>query len=642
MAAPWLFPLVFLLLALPPVAALEENDEFNLLFADIPAVFAAARYWQPVSRAPASIDIITAEQIRRFGYRTLAEAVSSLPGFQVTYDRAYHHLQTRGFHLPGDYNSRILLLIDGHRVNENLQDYAGIGTDFLLDLDDVERIEVIRGPGSALYGSSAFFAVVNVITKSGADLDGVRLGAETGSFAAYEGQLAFGKRFQSGLAVYFSTGRHGSDGRRVLDFPGLEKVRELDGQDGRRLFGKIAWHGWTLSGAFMDRDKDTPDFTGTPIPLRANYADSRAYADLNGRHRLGPWRTTLRLFWDRYQFRGRYPFPSATNIDVWHGEWAGAEAILERTVFQEHHLLLGGEFRGNYLQRMDNFDRDPKLFWAANRFHSTFFGFYFQDEWRIGERLTLHAGLRIDHYSHTDDTPVTPRLGLIYTPFPETTLKLLYGEAYRAPTAFESRYRCCDGAWIANSALDPERVRTLEGVWEQRLGRHLDWRLSAYAYRADDLIASRETAGITRFDNRGKATSVGVEALLRYRYRDLEAQLSYSFQQVEDQDGKRWPDSSRHLVKSRLAVPVWRDMIFGALELNYTGPRETTLGGRSGDFVQMNLTLSTLDPIPGLRLSASLYNVLDDHYRDPPNPPIVPAEIPQDGRTFRIKASYRF
>jgi len=637
-----LFPIAFLLLTLPALAAMEESDEFHLLFADIPAVFAAARYWQPVSQAPASIDIVTAEQIQRFGYRTLAEAVNSLPGFQVTYDRGYHRLQTRGFQLPGDYNSRILLLIDGHRVNENLQDYAGIGTDFLLDLDDVERIEVIRGPGSALYGTSAFFAVVNVITKSGADLDGVRLGAETGSFAAHEGQLAFGKRFQSGLTVYFSAGRHGSDGRRVLDFPGLEKVREADGQDGRRLFGKIAWHGWTLSGAFMDRDKDTPDFTGTPIPLRANYTDSRAYTDLQGRHRLGPWRTTLRLFWDRYQFRGRYPFPGVTNIDVWHGEWAGAEAILERTVFQDHHLLLGGEFRGNYLQRMDNFDRDPKLFWAANRFHSTFFGFYFQDEWRIGERLTLHAGLRIDHYSHTDDTPVTPRLGLIYTPFPETTLKLLYGEAYRAPTAFESRYRCCDGAWIANSTLDPERVRTLEGVWEQRLGRHLDWRLSSYVYRADDLIASRETDGITRFDNRGKATSVGVEALLRYRYRDLEAQLSYSFQQVEDQDGKRWPDSPRHLVKSRLAVPLWRDKLFGALELNYTGPRPTTLGGRSGDFVQMNLTLSSLELLPGLRLSASLYNVLDDHYRDPPHPPVIPVEIPQDGRTFRIKASYQF
>ncbi len=642
MGALRLFPIAFLLLTLPALAAMEENDEFALLFADIPTVFAASRHWQPVSRAPAAIDIVTADQIQRFGYRTLAEAVSSLPGFQVTYDRGYHRLQTRGFQLPGDYNSRILLLIDGHRVNENLQDYAGLGTDFLLDLDDVERIEVIRGPGSALYGTSAFFAVINVITKNGSDLDGIRLGAEAGSFAAYEGQLTFGKRFQSGLAVYFSAGRHGSDGRRVLDFPGLEKARELDGQDGRRLFGKITWHGWTLSGAFMDRDKDIPNFIGSITPLRANYADSRAYADLQGRHRLGPWRTTLRLFWDRYQFRGWYPFPSATNIDLWHGEWAGAEALLERTVFRDHHLLLGGEFRGNYLQRMDNFDRNPKFRWAANRFHSTFFGFYFQDEWRIGEKLTLHAGLRIDHYSHTDDTPITPRLGIIYTPFPETTLKLLYGEAYRAPTAFESRYRCCDGAWIANSTLDPERVRTLEGVWEQRLGRHLDWRLSGYAYRADDLIASRETAGITRFDNRGKATSVGVEALLRYRRQDLEAQVSYSFQRVEDQHGRRWPDSPRHLVKSRLAVPLWRDKLFGALELNYTGPRPTTLGGRSGDFVQMNLTLSSLDLVPGLRLSASLYNVLDDHYRDPPHPPVIPVEIPQDGRTFRIKASYRF
>ena len=636
----FLLPVVLALSA--PVAAMEESDEFDLLFADIPTVFAAARHWQPVRRAPASTDIITAEQIRRFGYRTLAEAISSLPGFQLTYDRAYHHLQTRGFHLPGSYNSRILLLIDGHRVNENLQDYAGIGTDFLLDLDDVARIEVIRGPGSALYGSSAFFAVIHVISKSGGDLDGVRLGTEVGSFASHEGQINFGRRFLDGPEVYFSASRHGSDGRRVLDFPQLEKVRELDGQDGRRLFAKLQWHGWTLSGGFMDRDKDTPDFTGSNTALRANYADSRAYADLKGRHQLGGWQTTLRLFWDRYEFRGRYPFPAATNLDIWHGEWAGVEAIAQRHWLQDHHVLIGGEFRSNYLQRMDNFDRNPKLVWADNHLQSTFFGFFFQDEWRIRHDLTVHGGLRVDHYSHTGDTPITPRIALIHTPFSETTLKLLYGEAYRAPTAFEANYRCCMGAWIANPDLKPERIRTLEGIWEQQIGDDWEWRLSAYFYRAKRLIASRERAGITLFDNSEKATSVGMEALLRYHHDGIDAQISYSFQQVENQDGEHWPDSPRHLVKSRLSLPLWRERIFGAVELNYTGPRPTTTSGNSGDYVQLNLTLSSRDLIPGLRASASLYNVLDDHYRDPPNPPIIPAEIPQDGRAFRIKLSYRF
>ena len=137
----------------------------DLMKVEIDSVYGASGYKQKVSDAPASITIITAEEISRHGYRTLAAVLRNVPGFYVTYDRDYDYLGERGFGPPGDYNSRFLLLVDGHRVNDNIFDQAFIGTDFPVDLDLIDRIEVIRGPNSSLYVASALLGVINIVTK---------------------------------------------------------------------------------------------------------------------------------------------------------------------------------------------------------------------------------------------------------------------------------------------------------------------------------------------------------------------------------------------------------------------------------------------------------------------------------------------
>ena len=139
---------------------------------DAGQVFGASERLQPVTEAPASVSFITAEEIARYGYRTLADILRGVRGMYVTDDRNFSFIGTRGFAKPGDYNSRILLLVNGHRVNDNIFGQAEIGAEFGLDPAMFERVEIIRGPASSLYGDSAFFAVVNVITRTGASLGG--------------------------------------------------------------------------------------------------------------------------------------------------------------------------------------------------------------------------------------------------------------------------------------------------------------------------------------------------------------------------------------------------------------------------------------------------------------------------------------
>ena len=109
--------------------------------------------------------VITAQDIRAYGWRTLGDLLRSAPGFYVTYPRSYGFVGVRGFGRPGDFGGRILLLLNGHRMNDPLYDTAAVMNDFILDMDLIDRVEIVRGPGSALYGNNAFFAVVNVITK---------------------------------------------------------------------------------------------------------------------------------------------------------------------------------------------------------------------------------------------------------------------------------------------------------------------------------------------------------------------------------------------------------------------------------------------------------------------------------------------
>src|SRR5439155_12007827 len=168
----------------------------------IPIVYAASKLEQKATEAPSSITVIGADEIKKYGHRTLADILRSVQGFHVSYDRNYAFLGARGVSL-GDFNSRILLLVDGHRVNNNLTDGAFIDTAFILDVDLIDRVEIIRGPGSVLYGNNAFFSVVNVITRQGKKLAGTEVSGEYGEFETFKGRATIGKQLLT-VCVFFS------------------------------------------------------------------------------------------------------------------------------------------------------------------------------------------------------------------------------------------------------------------------------------------------------------------------------------------------------------------------------------------------------------------------------------------------------
>src|SRR5262249_6849721 len=147
-----------------PSSAFAQDDPFAM-WREEQTVTGSAKRPQPLSETPSSVTVITAEEIRTRGYHSLGDALRWVRGVFVNYDRNYTYVAVRGLLRPGDYNNKVLLTIDGHALNGNVFGDGLFGPELGLDMETVERIEVVRGPGSALYGSSAVLAVVNVVTR---------------------------------------------------------------------------------------------------------------------------------------------------------------------------------------------------------------------------------------------------------------------------------------------------------------------------------------------------------------------------------------------------------------------------------------------------------------------------------------------
>jgi outer membrane receptor for ferrienterochelin and colicins len=643
---------------------LLEMSVAELMTVEVATVFGASKYEQQVTDAPASVSIVSADDIKRFGYRTLADALRSVRGLYVTYDRNYNYLGVRGFDRPGDLNTRVLLLVDGHRINDNIFESAPIGTEFPVDVDLIARIEVIRGASSSLYGTNAFLAVVNVITKKAGDLKGSEIAAAAGSFETYNGRVSYGKEYHNGLGVLLSASFMTSDGPDRLYYKEFDDgsssngiARHVDGDENYQFFSKLTYRDFTLTGALASRRKTIPTASfGTVFNNRNNNTtDAHSLIDLRYAHSFeNDTELTLRAFYDRYVYDGNYMYdhtpdgpPLVLNKDQAWGYWWGGEAQVTRTFFERHKLTGGLEYRDNSVQHQRNYDAAPYFQYLDDRRSSAIWALYLQDEFQLLENLTLSAGVRYDHYDSFGGT-TNPRLALIYKPAEHTVLKLLYGRAFRAPGAYEFYYSDGGQTTKANPSLKPEQIETYEAIYEQYFLKHYRSSMSVFYYRINDLISqgTDPSDGLLQFANSNTVDAKGGELELEGTWDNgLRGRVSYTYQQAQDADtGVTLTNSPRHLAKFNLVLPLLPDRLFLGLEQQYQSSRSTMLGRGTGAAHLSNATLSYRTPLPGLEFSLSVYNLFDSHYGDPGagEPQHVQDVIRQDGRSFRLKLGYSF
>jgi len=650
--------LMFIHACLPTAAdaqtAFSEFTLEELMSIEIEPVFGASKRLQPVTEAPASVTIVTADEIARYGYRTLADVLRSVRGFYVSNDRNYSYLGARGFARPGDFNTRILLLVDGHRMNDSIYEQAAIGRDFGVDASMFERVEIIRGPSSSLYGTSAFLAVVNVIMQNGADVNGVTVSADTGTFGARNVHAAVGRKLQSGVDFSLSASHSASDGPARLYVPAFDApetnfgvAEHLDDEDASQLFGRLSFQGVTLTAAFGNRTKGVPTasyFTAFN-DSRFRTADQRGFVEADYARTVKDTHVVLRAYFDRYEYSGTYPYdveegePGGAIRDYASGMWAGSEARLTRSVAWRQKLSAGGEFRDNFRQAQGaSTEGIPELDFATNR-SARVGAVYLQDEIMIHPRLHASLGLRYDAYAGF--SKATPRAALILTPSPKQAVKYLFGTAFRAPNAYELDY-FSEGT--RDETLRPESITSHELVWERYTGTWLRTSASVYRNHVSKLLTldadpDRSTEYI--FANRGDVRAAGVEVEGEWRFRRLEGLASYTYQRTTDLETRmQLTNSPRQAAKIRFSTPGPVKGATIALETQYLGSRTTLAGNAVSSFLTANLTF--VEPVAhGLDLVAGVRNMFGAHYADPGSEEHRQDVIEQDGRVFTVGLRWR-
>jgi outer membrane receptor for ferrienterochelin and colicins len=623
----------------PPIADITLEQ---LATVEVNTVFGASRYLQRVTDAPSAVTIVTHEEIERFGHQTLADILRGVRGFYVSNDHNYTYLGVRGFSRPGDYNSRVLVLINGHRLNETVYDLAYFGNEFPLSVDLIERVEVVRGPGSSLYGTSAFFAVINVITKKAAGIPSLRASVSGGSLKTGAVDASYGRETSQGTEFVVGGSAYGTQGNTIFPVAGLGIAHDMDTESAWTAFGSVSRGPWSLTGLRSSRDKRIP--TGAfGIRLddrRSQTNDTRTYVDLVYDGQIRETGFTWRTAYDYAGYDGTYVYPDEDGgllEDASRADWWSSDVMFTRRVKQRHFLTGGGEYRNNFRQ-----DQIAAYTYAPSvdiQKSSQVGAIFAQDEITVAKRLSVTAGIRQDWHSASEGS-TNVRLAAIIKPIAEASLKVLYGTAFRAPNPYELYY------FPNPDGLSPERITTTEVIWEQYAQRRFRMSVSGFLYHAHDLISQVPdplVPGDFIFANIEQAEATGVEFETEGAWRGgVHTLASYTFQNVRSHpDHVRLSNSPRHMFRAQVTGPIVPRVLFFGAEGLYTGDRLTIRHNVAEGAFLGNLTVTTRS-LSRAKLSLTIGNIFNRSYTDPGAEEHPSDVIAQHGRTVRAKLSWRF
>ncbi|MGV3710866.1 MAG: TonB-dependent receptor plug domain-containing protein [Gemmatimonas sp.] len=636
----------------------EQRNEVSLDSLLNTRISAAAKYLQTTSEAAASITIVSAEDIRQQGFSNLQEVLESVPGMYVSNDRNYPYLGSRGFSRPSDYNNRILVLVDGHALNEMVWGSAPIGSDLPLNLDAVERVEVVRGPGSALYGNSAMLAVINIVTRTGTQINGQTISARTGT--GLEGQIAvtagqpFGKR-SSFMVAALARGMRG----QTLRFPEFATsdnptgtVRGVDREYGSSVLATLTTGDITTRVGFRSRAKGIPTGSyGTVIgDRRAETLDESLWGEIAHRGTLGSTiRTSARLYVDRGVYHGQLPYEAGQSYsDRSISAYAGGEGMASWDLSSRNRFILGTEVRRVFTADYRTRALDRRL--SVDNSQFTLTSVFAQDELQVTPKLKLVGGLRLDQ-KLTVWEAVTPRAAVILTPARSSTVKFLYGRGYRAPGVAESDLET--DLFKPDSLLRAERISTTELAVEQRVGASVLLSVAGYRYVMRDLIEwlSANTVSGYAYRNAMRTHGSGVELALNYQpaLLPLSVRSWYTAQQtVDDSSQLQLTNSPQQILNIATVVrgPVGSH---GALTLRHETGRRTRDGDLTPAFTRADFNVGLAPAklfdwrwLAGSDVSLRISNAFNAQYAIPGALEHRQKTIPQDGRMFSLRVRREF
>jgi outer membrane receptor for ferrienterochelin and colicins len=608
----------------------------------------AALHPQTLQDAPASVTVITAEEIRKYGFRTLGEALSSVRGFYLTNDRSYEAMGVRGFSLPGDYSSHLMVMVNGHNMADNVFDYMlYFGNDFPIDMNLIKQIEIIRGPSSALYGSNAIFATINIITKSPDEVGPLALTTDVGSFGEKKAQIV--EAGSLGTAKFFFSGSVlNNAGESPLYFPQFDNAQnnfgraiDMNTERGYHFFSTLVWRDWTVTASFAGHDMIQPISWGPAIfnNRGSQDADNRDFIEAAYARKLEQGTFQWRLYYDSFHYQGRAEYQLENGIEDNRtnilGNWLGSQLTYRVRPLAVGDITVSMEAKVDLRNLMQSYDVSPQpMTYLKTSNPNRSLGLIFQDEKRLSERWKMDVGFRFDKSAYGNNF-LSPRAALIYQPG-EWTMKFLYGRGFREPSAFQLFYS--DGfAAQANPLARPESADTVEVDVERKLGKRMDVQASAYGYRLNSFLMGLALPdGLIQYQNSGRIEAEGLELEFHGRPTDwLETTVSYAGQKSRIDSGAL-SNSPNHIAKLGFAVPLGRKFDLSS-SMQYASSRLTLADTVVTPVYLADFTLTSRHLLSNFDVRVGLRNAFGQKYSDPVALNPLVASMPQPGRSFFVE-----
>jgi outer membrane receptor protein involved in Fe transport len=660
----------------------NEETRLDLVLTQEDEVTAASRMTESVDDAPSSVSIVRSEELRAMAYPTIAEALRGVRGVYTSNDRSYAAVGFRGRGRLGNYGNAVLVLLDGQPTNDNWVGSSYVGFDARTDLEDIERIEVVRGPGSVLYGTNAFSGVINLVTRGTDGQTSGEVGLGTAEYGVSRGRarlnLVLGKNASAWTSISMAqgSGRDFYFPEYAASDPNLAgHARELDGFKSATVNGRATWGPLTAMWLVTSRNKRLPtaeydSLFGDP---RLQQSDTRELLEVRYEPNVSKTLQLLtRLHLNHYEFRGLYPHEIARGgleRDSFDGSWIGLEQRLVLSPLDGLRITVGGETQLHLqaTQRAQTEDSATPFLDESRTYNLQ--AAYAMVDIAMARRVRLSAGTRFDRYS-TFGSSNNPRAALVVHPYDAGNLKFMFGKAFRAPSIYELYYNDGGQTQTTSPGLRPESTYSGEVELTHRFSPTVNATAASYATFTKDVIVGRGTGepGDPLHYQNSPATvlTVGAEVEIRREWRHgWMLGTSYSVQRSRylastaaddaftmrpNPELREVPNAPEHLVSVRGAVPILSRALLASTRLAMESGRydrheevsDPVRQSKTDAAIIWDLVLSGEEQRWGLRYAIGIYNAFDWRYSAPVSNEFRQNTIAQNGRTFLASCGATF
>ena len=620
-----------------------------------PEVTAATKSSIASESAPASITVITADEIAAFGYTSLTEALSAIRGAFVSNDRSYESIGFRGFSPPGDYTNRVLVLVDGHSTNDAVTGQGYVGHDFDVDLANVARIEVVRGPGSVLYGTGALFGVINVVTRRGAEGQHAAIDTWAGTMGSGSARATASIR-EGSVELLASAAAMRSDGENRYTWPAElnggvpvtvygadnEQAEHVD-VSGR--FGPVS-----IRTSYNHRRKYMPTGAYDTQPVAGTFNDDhRSFSELRFDQVVHGFGLAARAAYDASWYHGHFleTDPSESTEEVLKAKWLTGELRVETPTWLHQRFTLGGEV----IRQLEILTDAPVLGNPPIR-NDLILSAYLVDDIRLSRRLAANLGVRSDSYTRSVGTTVNPRIAVVGKPYEAGNTKLFFGRSFRAPSPNER-------AISLGPSLRPETIWSVELEHAHKVTDDVNLVGAVFANWLDHLLGMwyDPDQGTIFRNSPNRVRSVGIEGEARWEPGGgTLVSLSAARQRVEElapRGNAPFLNAPQTMFKARVLCPLAGAALRLGSELvldsgrpfRQTDPTLAAIDYRTDDALLWNASFSGAYRAYHIRYFAGIFNLLDVRTARAGFPTSIdypPNLIPRYGRSVRAGLSLGF